>query len=253
MNALVQAGLIVFSLLFWLWFILTNIAMFAVAFIIWLFSRPFTKNLRLLHQFSSFWGHSYMWINPLWPTRIYGRKNIRRGKTYVIISNHQSMLDILLLYGLFRHYKWVSKKENFSIPIIGWLMRLNSYVELDRSSKKSYLKTMCHIQRHLSRGNSVLMFPEGTRGPAGQLQPFKEGAFRMALENKVGIIPVLIDGTAGTIPKGKIILSGRTRITVRIYPEIPYEQFREKDSKQLMREVRDWMVQEYDRTFTGKA
>ena len=69
----------------------------------------------------------------------------------------------------------------------------------------------------------------------------------MALDNKVGIIPVLLDGTAGTIPKGKIILSGRTKITVRIYPEIPYEQFREKNSKQLMDEVRDWMAGEYDR------
>jgi 1-acyl-sn-glycerol-3-phosphate acyltransferase len=253
MKTLKQAALVVFSLLFWLWFILTNIAMFAIACVIWLLTRPFGKKLYLLHQFSSFWGHSYMWINPLWPTRIYGRENIRPERTYVIISNHQSMLDILVLYGLFRHYKWVSKKENFSIPIIGWLMRLNNYVELDRSSKKSYLDTMNHIQRHLSRGNSVMMFPEGTRGPAGQLQLFKEGAFRMALDNRVGILPVLLDGTAGTIPKGKIILSGSTRITVRVYPEIPYEQFREKDSKQLMNEVRGWMVEEYDRIRQAKA
>jgi len=252
MKILRQTGLVIFSLLFWLWFILTNIAMFAIACVIWLFSRPAGRKLFLLHQFSSFWGHSYMWLNPLWPTRIYGRKNIRHGKTYVIISNHQSMLDILVLYGLFRHYKWVSKKENFSIPIIGWLMRLNNYVELNRSSKKSYLDTMDHIKWHLGRGNSVMMFPEGTRGQAGELLPFKEGAFRMALDNKVGIIPVLLDGTAGTIPKGKIILSGRTRIRVRIYPEIPYEQFRDKESKQLMSEVREWMAEEYGRIHRGE-
>ena len=253
MKTLRQAGLVIYSILFWLWFILTNIAMFSIACVIWLSTRPFGKRLFLLHQFSSFWGHSYLWLNILWPTRIYGRENIQPGHTYVIISNHQSMLDILVLYGLFRHFKWVSKKENFSIPIIGWLMRLNNYIELDRSSKKSYLNTMSHIEEHLSKGNSVMMFPEGTRGPAGQLQQFKEGAFRMALNSKVGIIPVLLEGTAGTIPKGKIKLSGRSRITVRIYPEIPYEQFREKDSKQLMHETRQWMEEEYNRIHQDKA
>ena len=251
MKILRQTALVVFSLLFWLWFILTNIAMFAIACIIWLLTRPAGKKLILLHLFSSFWGHSYMWLNPLWPTRITGRENIKHGRTYVIISNHQSMLDILVLYGLFRHYKWVSKKENFSIPIIGWLMRLNDYVELDRSSKKSYLDTMDHIGKHLGSGNAVMMFPEGTRGPGGYLQPFKEGAFRMALDNKTGILPVLLNGTAGAIPKGKVILSGRTKITVRIYPEIPYEQFREKDSKQLMNEIREWMAGEYDKIHRG--
>ncbi|MBL7114084.1 MAG: 1-acyl-sn-glycerol-3-phosphate acyltransferase, partial [Bacteroidales bacterium] len=119
--------------------------------------------------------------------------------------------------------------------------------------KKSYLNTMSHIEQHLRNGNSVMMFPEGTRGPAGQLHPFKGGAFRMALDNKVGIIPVLLDGTAETIPKGKIILSGRTKITVRIYPEIPYEQFRDKDSKQLMNEVRVWMAKEYERIHQVKS
>jgi 1-acyl-sn-glycerol-3-phosphate acyltransferase len=251
-KTLRQTGLIIYSILFWLWFILTNIAMFAIACIIWIITRPAGRKLFLLHQFSSLWGHSYMWLNVFWPTKVIGRQNIKPGKPYVIISNHQSMLDILVLYGLFRHYKWVSKKENFSIPIIGWLMRLNNYVELDRSSKKSYLKTLDHIAQHLRAGNSVMMFPEGTRGPAGQLLPFKEGAFRMAIDNKVGLIPVLLDGTAGTIPKGKIIMSGRTRITVRIYPEIPFEQFREKEPKQLMNEVREWMVNEYNRILQDK-
>ena len=250
MNTLRNTGLAFFSILFWLWFILTNIAMFAIAFVIWLFTFPFSKKLALLHLFSSFWGHSYMWLNPLWPTRICGRENIKQGKTYVIISNHQSMLDILVLYGLFRHYKWVSKKENFSIPIIGWLMRLNRYVEIDRSSKRSYMNTLHKVEQHLIRGNSVLMFPEGTRGPGGLIQPFKEGAFRMALENRVGIIPVLLDGTVATIPRGKIILSGKTPITVRVYPEIPYESFRDKSSKQLMNEVRDWMMEEYEKVHT---
>ena len=163
----------------------------------------------------------------------------------MIISNHQSMLDILVLYGLFRHYKWVSKKENFSIPIIGWLMRLNRYIEIERGRTGSYLNMMKKIRNTIESGNSILMFPEGTRQPAGGIGPFRDGAFRMALENKVGLIPVIMNGTASTIPKGKIILTGRHRITVKVLPEIPYESFREKTPKELMNEVREIMIQEY--------
>lgn len=235
----------IFSILYWTWFILTNIIFFSIAFIIWALTVLFDKRLVSLHHFSSFWGHSYIWLNPLWPLKMTGRKNIKRGRTYVIISNHQSMLDILVLYGLFRHYKWVSKKENFSIPIIGWLMRLNRYIELERGSTGSYLGMMKKIRYTLRNGNSILMFPEGTRNPGGGLGPFRDGAFRMAIENQVGLIPIVLDGTASTIPKGKIILTGRQNIRVRILPEIPYESFKNKTPGQLMNEVRDLMIREY--------
>ena len=235
----------IFSILYWTWFILTNIIFFSIALIIWALTVFFDKRLVLLHQFSSFWGHSYIWLNPLWPLKMTGRKNIKRSRTYVIISNHQSMLDILVLYGLFRHYKWVSKKENFSIPIIGWLMRLNRYIELERGSTGSYLGMMKKIRHTLRNGNSILMFPEGTRNPGGGLGPFRDGAFRMALENHVGLIPIVLDGTAYTIPKGKIILTGRQNIRAKVLPEIPYESFKDKTPGQLMNEVRDLMIREF--------
>lgn len=235
----------IFSVLYWIWFILTNIFFFSVALIIWIVTLPFDRKLIILHQFSCFWGHSYIWLNPYWPVKIAGRKNIKWGKTYVIISNHQSMVDILILYGLFRHYKWVSKKENFSIPIIGWLMRLNRYIEIERGRTGSYLGMMKKIRNTLSSGNSILMFPEGTRQTGGKIGPFRDGAFRMALENHVGLIPVVLNGTAHTIPKGRIILTGKQKITVKVLPEIPYESFREKTPKELMNEVRDIMIKEY--------
>lgn len=239
---LIRLGLIIFSILYWLWFILTHIVMVQIAFVIWIITLPFDKKLAILHMFSSFWGHSYMWLNPLWSFKMTGRKNIKRGKTYVIISNHQSMLDIVVLYGLFRHFKWVSKKENFSIPIIGWLMRMNRYIEIDRGSTGTYLGMMRKISVTLKGGSSVLMFPEGTRQPGGGIGPFRDGAFRMALENQVGIIPVILDGTAAAIPKGKIILPGKQRIVVKIMNEISCENFRGKTPKELTKEVRELMI-----------
>jgi 1-acyl-sn-glycerol-3-phosphate acyltransferase len=237
--------LIIFSVLYWIWFVLTHIVFFAIALIIWIATVLFDRKLIILHQFSCFWGHSYIWLNPLWSLKMTGRKNIKRGRTYVIVSNHQSMVDIVVLYGLFRHYKWVSKKENFNIPIIGWLMRLNRYIEIERGSTGSYLNMMKKIRNTLRGGNSVLMFPEGTRHPDAGIGPFRDGAFRMALDNKVGLIPVILNGTANTIPRGKIILTGKQRITAKILPEIPYESFRGKTPRELMNEVREMMIKEY--------
>lgn len=247
---LIRLGLIIFSILYWLWFILTHIVMIHIAFVIWIITLPFDKKLAILHMFSSFWGHSYMWLNPLWSFKMTGRKNIKRGKTYVIISNHQSMLDIVVLYGLFRHFKWVSKKENFSIPITGWLMRMNRYIEIDRGSKGSYLSMMKKINSTLKSGSSILMFPEGTRQPEGGIGPFSDGAFRMALENQVGLIPVILYGTANAVPKGKIILPGRRKIIAKILNEIPYENFREKTPKELTNEIRGLMISEYNKLKT---
>jgi 1-acyl-sn-glycerol-3-phosphate acyltransferase len=242
-----RLGLIIFSILYWLWFILTNIAFFLIGFVIWIITLSFDKKLVILHQWSSLWGHSYIWVNPLWPLTITGRKNIKRGKTYVIVSNHQSMLDILVLFGLFRHYKWVSKKENFRIPIIGWLMRLNRYIEIDRGNMETYLSMMRKINKTLKSGSSIMMFPEGTRQPGEGIGPFRDGAFRMALENKVGIIPVILDGTAAAVPKGKIILPGRRRITLKILNEIPYNDFRGKTPKELTNEIRELMLLEFNK------
>ena len=124
-------------------------------------------------------------------------------------------------------------------------MRLNRYIEIDRGSTGSYLNMMKKIINTLRNGNSVLMFPEGTRHPVGGIGPFRDGAFRMAQENQVGLIPVILNGTANTIPKGKLILTGKQKLTAKILPEIPYESFSEKTPKELMNEVREMMIKEY--------
>jgi len=247
MSTIRRIFLILFSIVYWTFFIFSCILMFSVALLIWLVTLLFDRKLCFLHLFSSFWGHMYIWFNPIWKCRIYGRNKIRPNKTYVVISNHQSMLDILVLYGLFRPYKWVSKKENFRIPIIGWLMRLNRYLEIDRGKLDSYAKLMTRAREYLQNGNSLLMFPEGTRYPGGNLGPFREGAFRMAFESRVGILPVILEGTSRTIPKGGLILTGKQKIIVKILDEIPYESFRHKNPKELMREARDLMEEEYNK------
>ena len=163
-----------------------------------------------------------------------------------MVSNHQSMLDILFLYGLFRHFKFLSKSENFRIPIIGWLMRLNRYPEIIRGSKESKLRLFDDIKKILGEGSSVLVFPEGTRYPGGCLGPFRNGAFRMALDSRVPILPIVLDGTARALPKKGFILPGRRKIRLRVLREIPYEGFQGMTVNEVTDMVRKIMEDAYN-------
>jgi 1-acyl-sn-glycerol-3-phosphate acyltransferase len=162
------------------------------------------------------------------------------------------MIDILVLYQLFVPYKWVSKKENFSIPIIGWLMRLNEYLELVRGDPVSVKKMMGKVRMAVENGNSIMMFPEGTRYPGGRLGAFREGAFRMAIENKTDIIPILLDGTARALPKRGAVLTGFTKIRVRVFDPISHNSFSEMEPAELMNQVREFMSEEYRKIQTDE-
>ena len=113
----------------------TSALFFCVALVIWVLTVLFDKRLVLLHLFSSFWASVYLWAMPAWSVRVEGRSTIRMRDNYVIVSNHQSQLDILMAFNLFFPFKWVSKAEVFRIPFIGWNMYLNRYIKLKRGDK----------------------------------------------------------------------------------------------------------------------
>ena len=247
-----KAGLLIYSILLWTFFLITSIIMITIDVVIWGLTRWFDKRLVVLHLFSCFWGSLYIWFNPLWRVRIKGRRNIPWRRSCVIVSNHQSMLDILVLYHLFVPYKWVSKKENFRIPIIGWNMRMNDYLEIERGQKYSLDKLMKKARKFLEMRSSVLIFPEGTRYPGEHLGPFKEGAFRMAIDNRVDIVPIVLDGTAKALPKKGAILKGFARIDVRILEPIPFSRFADMSPKKLQIQVRDLMAGTYARLHSDR-
>lgn len=233
--------LAVFSLLFWFYVFASSLLLFLIALLIWLLTFPFDRRLRVLHLFTSFWGVLYLWTNPFWPLRIEGRENIGRDQVYVMVSNHQSMLDILVLHALFVHFKWVSKKQNAWIPLIGWAVVLNRYVLFDRASRGGSLKMMRDCRRHLSRGSSLMIFPEGTRSLDGRLRPFKEGAFRLALQERLPILPIILDGTGESLPKRGFALRKKTPIRVRVLPPIDPPAFESLTPSELARQVRATM------------
>ncbi|MEJ2232586.1 MAG: lysophospholipid acyltransferase family protein [Syntrophobacterales bacterium] len=192
----------------------------------------FDKRLVLLHMFSSFWASVYLWAMPVWSVRVEGRNTIRMRDRYVIVSNHQSQLDILLAFNLFFPFKWVSKAEVFKIPFIGWNMYLNRYIKLKRGDKKGIAKMFVDCEKALAEGNSLFVFPEGTRSETGSLKPFKSGAFILAKKMKIPILPVVISGTKGALPKHSMNFHGSQKMSIRVLEPVSYERFANLSAKE---------------------
>jgi 1-acyl-sn-glycerol-3-phosphate acyltransferase len=234
----------VFSSLFWLFMVVSSLLLFPVALLIWAATVLFDRRLVLLHRFTCFWAALYTWLNPVWRVHIEGLERIRRDAAYVMVANHQSLLDILVLFRLFVHFKWVSKIENFRVPAIGWNMSLNRYIKLRRGDRQSVERMMSACERALVEGNSIMMFPEGTRSPDGRLRAFKPGAFTLAQRTRVPLLPIILEGTANALPKRGFVLRGRHAIRIRVLPEIPYGSFADLPIEALTNRVRDLIAAE---------
>jgi len=226
------------SLVFWLFLASSSLLLFPGALATWALSLPFDRRLRLLHLYTCFWASLYTWLNPAWRVQVRGREKIRCDATYVMVANHQSLLDILVLFRLFTHFKWVSKIENFRVPFIGWNMALNRYVKLKRGDRESVVRMLAECRRTLADGSSIMMFPEGTRSPDGRLRAFKPGAFELACDAARPLLPILVEGTARALPKRGFVLQGRHAIRVTVLDPIPYESFRGVPPAELAERIR---------------
>ena len=243
-NPFLKIVQIIYSFIVWLFLIISCFPLFIFDFIIWLFTFWWDKRTWVLHRYSIFWALIYVWLNPLWKISIKGRENIDRKKTYVIISNHQSALDIVVLYRLYTHFKWIAKRELFRVPFVGWNLTLNRHVPIERSSPRSAVVMMKKALDHLHQGSSILIFPEGTRSEDGVIKRFKEGAFLIAQKAEVAILPVILNGTLETLPKSGMI-GGRQTFLIHVLPEIPYESFKGKSPSDIAKEMHQLLTEEH--------
>lgn len=243
---------VAFSVLFWTFFVTSCVVLFGVALLIYLVTWPFDRNRRVLHLFSCAWAQLYFYVNPFWRLRVTGREHLPWRGPAVLVANHLSLGDVLVLFGLYRPFKWVSKASVFKAPFLGWNMRLNGYVPLLRGDKESIARMMAQCEAWLDRGVPVLMFPEGTRSPDGTVKPFKDGAFRMAISRQVPIIPIAISGTDGALPKHGFILRESADCRVHVLPPIDVARFGE-DLPALREHVRQVIIHEKARLDAEKA
>ena len=223
---------------------LTSILFFPIALIIWFVTIFVDKRLRWLHQFTCFWASLYLWVCPLWSITVHGREKIEKDKTYVMVSNHQSLVDILAAFRLFTHFKWVSNPDLFNIPLIGWNMRLNRYIRLERGKNRSIKKMYKSCEKNLKRGNSIFLFPEGMRSIGDKMKPFREGAFVLAKRREVPILPLVISGSSSALPEKGWIPPGRANIDITILDEISPDSFQDITSKNLALRTRDIISRE---------
>ncbi|ADO74735.1 lysophospholipid acyltransferase family protein [Stigmatella aurantiaca] len=234
---------LLFSILFWSFFALSSLVFYLGALVLWALTLPFDRNGRILHLYSCFWAQLYIYVNPLWSSRVEGRENLPWRGAAVLVANHESLGDILVLFGLYRPFKWVSKAANFRLPFIGWNMTLNRYVPLVRGDRESVGRMMVECEKWLLRGVPILMFPEGTRSPDGNIKAFKDGAFQLAVKLQCPVIPVVLTGTARTLPKHGLKLQTTARCRVRVLPPVnPAEHGNSVPA--LLEHVRNLMIEE---------
>jgi 1-acyl-sn-glycerol-3-phosphate acyltransferase len=226
------------SLFFWGFMVVSSVVIFPFALLIWAVTIRFDKRRFLLHRFTSLWASLYTWLNPAWRVRVVGRENLYEGGPTVLVANHRSLVDILVLFRLQSHFRWVSKQENFNVPFVGWNMTLCDYIPIERGKAGSVQAMMRHCDRALADGNSIFMFPEGTRSSTGRLRSFKPGAFQIAERNKVPIQPIIVRGTAEALPKRGFILQGRNDISIEILPVIPAHEVAACTAEEMLERVR---------------
>jgi 1-acyl-sn-glycerol-3-phosphate acyltransferase len=228
------------TIYYWLVFGVSIGVGICIATLLWLVTLPFDRQRRAVHALIAGWGFQYMRVWPLWRVRVEHRERIPEGPC-VIIANHQSMADIIAVLGLYSQFKFVSKASLFKVPVLGALMKMAKYVSVERGKPKSMHDMMDACRGWLKDGMSVMIFPEGTYAPDHHLLPFKSGAFVLAIEQQVPIVPVVLDGTPGLIHEDGPWMSPRARIGVSVQEPLMPETFG-ADPEALARRVRQLYV-----------
>jgi 1-acyl-sn-glycerol-3-phosphate acyltransferase len=235
---------ILISFTAWIIGISLMVIFFPLSIILWVVTWPFDRERVLMHWWLVVQGNIIIFLIPLWKIRVEGRNKREKGKAYVIISNHQSMLDVMILNRLCFKLRWISKIENYRVPVIGWYLRMAKYITIDRGNKDSKAVMMSISAETLRKGISIMIFPEGTRSLNREIGPFKLGAFELAMMTDKPILPVVIDGTGEVLPKHGFVMSGGYRLKIKVLDPVYPWSFGTADPGQLAIRLREMLSDE---------
>ncbi len=235
------------SIIFYIYVLIELTLFFLLSVVAFVVCFPFDKPRRVVHELSRAICMCFWCVPPTWKRQIKGLENIDKSKSYVIVINHNSMADILALYFLPLNFRWVSKREVFRIPYIGQLLTLHGDIAIDRSRGADSMRKVAEQGKMwIGRGASIAMFPEGTRSKSGEMGRFKQGAFALAKEAGVEILPVVMHGTR-TVIKKNFMVNWRNKLTVSVLPAISAEEVAATDMPELMERTRTMMSEEYEK------
>jgi len=180
-------------------------------------------------------------IIPQWRFRTSGVRIRDPRRPYVVVSNHESFADIFLISQLPWEMKWLSKDGIFRIPVMGWMMRMAGDIEVFRNNPASRAKSLAAIRDRLDKQVSVMIMPEGTRSRTGDLLPFHGGAFRIAIEKQLPILPIAVAGTRACMAPGSLRFMP-ARAEARVLPPVETTGLTLADIDALKERVRGMIV-----------
>lgn len=187
-----------------------------------------------------YWAKCWCWLAFI-RVSVRGRENIKEGQSYVFVANHQSAYDIFSIYGFLGHqFRWMMKKSLERIPLVGYACRKAGHIYVDKHSPAAVRQTMEEAEKRLSRGMSVVVFPEGSRTKDGHVHTFRRGAYMLAMEFSLPVVPVTVDGAYDVLPPtAKLMRPGRIILTIHKPIEAGSDGH---DLQQLMDQSREAIV-----------
>ena len=195
---------------------------------------------RWVHAVQVWWSRSFCRL--FWCfVSVDGKENIKPGQSYVFVSNHQSLADVFVIYGwLPVIFKWIMKQELRKIPLVGTACAAAGHIFLDRKSRASALKSIRAAEKTLQNGISVVIFPEGTRTETGEVGRFKRGAFHIAFELGLPIVPISLSGCLDVQKKGGILVNLFRHVYMHIGEPIETKGVEDQDA--LIEQVREEVI-----------
>ena len=240
------------SLFIWFSIAFGTACMYFAALPVFLLTAPIDKKRRFGHWYAQMWGRGILKLNNRWHVEVLGQQKLPKKRPVVVVANHQGMGDIMMAFCLDLHFKWISKRSNFLVPFMGWFMFHAGYIPLVRGKRDSIEQCMKKARWWLEQGVSVLFFPEGTRSRDGEVKSFKRGAFQLAMDAGVDVLPIGISGTIDALPKGTWKFSDEhSHMKLLVGDVIPIRQYGEHDIERLIADSRDAVIELKD-TLDGR-
>lgn len=221
---------------------------FPLALAVWVLTSPFDRHRMAVSRALRSLGELLV-ATPFWRVSVEGALPPPPA-TFVVVPNHQSLVDALAVACLPREMKWIGKEEVFRVPWLGWSFRLAGYVPVNRSDKVSGSAALARLRRYLDAGIPVGLFAEGTRSRDGSLRPFRAGPFKLAIDAGVPIVPVAIRGAGDAMPADRAVIRP-SRVRVLVLEPIPTTGLTAADVDRLREEARTRIAEALEATPSG--
>lgn len=229
------------SFFIWIYWILCIIAFFVLICVVRLFTFPFDS----YHLIPARMVHGVTWImlkvNPNWHWEILGADSDKISKPTIVVANHQSFMDVMLLNRLPWTMKWVVWKPLFYIPFLGWLMYLTGQIGIKRESVHSLFKLET-LSDPVKNGIPAMIFPEGERSPDGEVKEFRGGAFELADHHNFQILPVVLKGGYEALPKGNFKMRIKENFVISVLDPVSPDDFKNLEEMEIS--LRDRIAEE---------